>query len=273
MPVLPAQPHDPDLSVKANVLAWRRLQWAKLRLFYSLLRLGLPLQTKAENERTGLAFDVLADPPQPGAPRVMTGHDNGLITIALAEADDAAREKSRMSLHEPYRTLVGHFRHESGHYFWDRLVHDGGKLEPFRRLFGDERDDYGEALQRHYDQAPPADWQARFVSAYATMHPWEDFAETWAHYLHIVDTLEMAQAFGLSTRPRVAEGDELDASVDFDPYRKLPMERLTENWMPLTLAVNSLNRAMGQPDLYPFVLSAPAIEKLGFVHNLVHPLQ
>ena len=148
-------------------------------------------------------------------------------------------------------------------------MRDGGKLEPFRALFGDEQADYGQALQRHYEQGPPGDWQARFVSAYATMHPWEDFAETWAHYLHIVDTLETAHAFGLSTRPAVTKGDELDASVDFDPYRAQAMMRLTESWLPLTVAVNSLNRAMGQPDLYPFVLSTPAIDKLGFVHDLV----
>ena len=209
----------PDLSIEANVAGWRKIGRAKNRLFYSLLRLELPLVTKAENEQTGLAFDVLADLPQSGGPRVMTGHDNGLITIALAEADDVRREQSRVSMHEPYRTLLGHFRHEVGHYFWDRLVRDGGKLEPFRALFGDEQADYGQALQRHYERGPPGDWQARFVSAYATMHPWEDFAETWAHYLHIVDTLETAHAFGLSTRPAVTKGDELDASVDFDPYR------------------------------------------------------
>jgi hypothetical protein len=151
------------------------------------------------------------------------------------------------------------------------LVRDGGKLESFRALFGDERADYGQALQRHYDQGPPADWQSCYVSAYATAHPWEDFAETWAHYLHIVDTLEMAQAFGLSTRPAATQGDELDASVDFDPYRARTMDRLAESWIPLTVAVNSLNRAMGQPDVYPFVLSSPALEKLSFVHDLVYP--
>lgn len=138
-------------------------------------------------------------------------------------------------------------------------------------LFGDERADYGQALQRHYDQGPPADWQSRFVTAYAAMHPWEDFAETWAHYLHIVDTLETAGAFGLSTRPGLTQGEELDTSVDFDPYRSPGMQQLTESWLPLTIAVNSLNRAMGQPDLYPFVLSAPALEKLTFVHTLVTP--
>jgi hypothetical protein len=261
----------PDVAQDANLAAWRRIEWAKHRLFYSLLRLGLPLVTQVENQESGLAFDVLADPPQPHGSKVMTGHDNGLITIALTEADDAEREKIRVAMHEPYRTLLGHFRHEVGHYFWDRLVRDGNRLEPFRALFGDESADYGQALQRHYEQGAPADWQSHFVTAYATMHPWEDFAETWAHYLHIVDTLETAGAFGLSTRPKVAQGDELDASVDFDPYRARSMGPLTESWLPLTVALNSLNRSMGQPDLYPFVLSTPALDKLAFVHGLVHP--
>jgi hypothetical protein len=166
---------------------------------------------------------------------------------------------------------LGHFRHEIGHYFWDRLVSDGDALDRFRALFGDERQDYGQALQRHYADGPPADWQGRFVTAYAASHPWEDFAETWAHYLHIVDTLEMAGAFGMSTRPALTKGDELDAEIDFDPYRAAGIAQLVDSWMPLSVALNSLNRAIGQPDLYPFVLSSPAIDKLGFVHGLVRP--
>jgi len=260
----------PDISLDENALNWRKIEWAKHRLFYSLLRLKLPLTTRLEQPETGLAFDFLADVEEHGI-KVMTGHDNGLITIALKEADDAEREKNRVAMHEPYRTLLGHFRHEIGHYFWDRLVRDGGKLDACRQLFGDDTLDYGQALQRHYDQGAPADWRSSFVTAYATMHPWEDFAETWAHYLHLVDTLETAAAFGLSTRPKVADGDELDATVDFDAYRTQPFDRLVESWMPLTIALNSLNRSMGQPDLYPFVLSTPALDKLAFVHGVVHP--
>ena len=148
-------------------------------------------------------------------------------------------------------------------------MRDSGQLDECRALFGDDREDYGAALQRHYDQGPPADWKSSFVTAYASTHPWEDFAETWAHYLHIVDTLETARAFGLSTSPRIAKDDTLDASVDFDPYRARNIDQLMESWMPMTLAFNSLNRAMGQPDLYPFVLSPPAIDKLGFVHRVI----
>jgi hypothetical protein len=260
----------PDVTVAGNIAAWRKIEMAKHRLFYSLLRLGLPLPTRVEDAAAGLAFDFLAEPPHADGPSVMTGHDNGLITIALTEADDAHREKSRVAMHEPYRTLLGHFRHEIGHYFWDRLVRDRDRLDACRTLFGDDGKDYDAALQLYYANGAPADWQSRFVSMYAASHPWEDFAETWAHYLHIVDTLEIARAFGISTHPGLTRGDELDATVDFDPYRATGMARLVDSWLPLSLALNSLNRAMGQSDLYPFVLSPPAIEKLGFVHDLVH---
>ena len=202
---------------------------------------------------------------------MLTGHADGLITLNIAEADDAEREARRAALNEPYRTLLGHFRHEVGHHYWNLLVRDGGLLDEFRSMFGDERADYGESLQRHYADGAPADWQERHVTAYASAHPWEDFAETWSHYLHIVDTLETAGAFGMRVRPRLG-GDEqaMSAAVDFDPYVNGPFDRIVDAWLPLTYAVNSLNRSMGQPDLYPFVLGPAAIRKLGFIHALVH---
>jgi hypothetical protein len=260
----------PDLTVAANLVPWRRIQDAERRLIYTLQRLRLPLVTKVEDAEKGLAFDVLADLPDGTGPKVMTGHDEGLITIAVAEADDAERERRRASMGEPYRTLLGHFRHESGHHFWNVLVRDGGRLEECRAVFGDERADYNEALQAHYANGAPSDWQDAYVSTYATAHPWEDFAETWAHYLHIVDTLEMASSFDLRVRPKVAATDDLAARIDFDPYATETIGELIEAWVPLTFAVNSLNRCMGAPDLYPFVLSPAAVEKLGFVHRLVH---
>jgi len=171
---------------------------------------------------------------------------------------------------EPYRTLLGHLRHESGHYFWDRLVAtDPALLNSFRGLFGDDRADYGQALQKHYNEGAPADWQQSHVSVYATTHPWEDFAETWAHYLHIVDTLETAAAFALKVRPRLARG-HIAAAIDFDPYESRRFDQIVEAWLPVEFATNSLNRSMGLNDLYPFVLSEKAIEKLGFIHALVH---
>lgn len=259
----------PDLSQEANGPLWGKIEAAKHRLFYSLLRLGLPLENRADNPEHGLAFDFLADPPESHAQGVMTGHDNGLITLALKEADDAVREQVRSQMGEPYRTLLGHLRHESGHYFWDRLVAaDPARLEAFRALFGDDTLSYEEALQRHYNDGVPANWQDDYISAYATMHPWEDFAETWAHYLHIVDTLETAGAFGLKVRPRRARG-QIAAAIDFDPYRAPRMDTLIDAWLPIEFATNSMNRSMGLTDLYPFVLSPRVIEKLGFVHALM----
>jgi len=263
----------PDLSLSGNDRLWGRIEAAKHRLFYSLLRLGLPLENRADNPEHGLAFDFLADTTESHASGVMTGHDNGLITLALKEADDAVREKARQGMGEPYRTLLGHFRHESGHYFWDRLVApDPALLNGFRVLFGDDRLDYAAALKRHYAQGAPPNWQDSHVSLYATSHPWEDFAESWAHYLHIVDTLETASAFGLKVRPRLARG-HIAASIDFDPYESRRFDAIVEAWLPVEFATNSLNRSMGLNDLYPFVLSEKVVEKLGFIHALMHQAQ
>jgi hypothetical protein len=261
----------PDLSVPLNLARWTRLEMAKHHLFYSLIRLRLPLANRIDDPQHGLAFDFLADSPDPTGPKVMTGHDNGLVTIALVEADDAERERRRTQMHEPYRSLLGHFRHEVGHYFWDVLVRDGGRLDECRAVFGDDSQNYEAALQTHYTSGPPADWQEHYVSQYASTHPWEDWAETWAHYLHIVDTLEMASAFGISVQPRLTRDATLSAIIDLDPYEPdADMESIIGAWLPLTFAMNSLNRAMGHADLYPFVLSPTVVTKLGFVHDVVH---
>jgi hypothetical protein len=258
----------PDLSDPAQLAGWRELEVAKHRLFYSLLRLELPLKTRIEDPTHGLIYNFLADDPNSGQ-RIMTGHDNGLITIALTEADDIERERRRLEMREPYRTLLGHFRHEVAHHFWDVLVRDGGRLAECRAVFGDDSIDYRQALQRHYAEGPPPDWQQNYVSAYAAAHPWEDFAETWAHYLHIVDTLEMAAEFGMEVRPRVDRDGELTARIRFDPYAVADVQALVNAWLPFTFAINSVNRAMGARDLYPFILSPAVIGKLGFVHALV----
>jgi hypothetical protein len=261
----------PDLTEPENLLHWRRIESAKHRLFYTLLKLHLPLTTRTEDEN-GLAFDFLS-PAADGSgqdPAVLTGHAGGLITLNVTEADDIERERQRKSMAEPYRTLLGHFRHEIAHYYWDHLVADSADaLEEFRRLFGDERDDYQVALQRYYADGPAPDWSERFVTAYASAHPWEDFAETWAHYFHMVDTLETAGAFGVRLHPQVAKGAGLDVAIDFDPHAA-ELDRIIHNWLPLTFAVNSINRSMGQPDLYPFVLPPPVIWKLAFVHERIH---
>jgi hypothetical protein len=257
----------PDLSVPGNQAHWRVIETAKHRLFYSLLKLDLPLVARPDDPE-GLAFDFIAAPRGPGGAPVMTGHANGLITINLAEADDAERERQRNQMGEPYRTLLGHFRHEIAHYYWSRLIENSNRLQEFRDLFGDEQQDYVGALQQHYANGPPADWPTHFVTAYASSHPWEDFAETWAHYFHMVDTLETAHAFGLIVRPRVSKGADLSTRIDFDAHHAA-MDRLIEAWLPLTFAVNSINRSMGLSDLYPFVLSPTVIAKLTFVHDRI----
>jgi hypothetical protein len=246
--------------------AWRRIERAKRRLFYTLMAFGLPLEEKSRVEG-GLAFVFKAD--DAGSPaRVLTGHSDGVITLNIAEADDPFREQMRLQMGEAYRTLLGHFRHEIGHYYWSRLIDGTPLLEPCRALFGDERADYAASLQRHYDEGAPADWGMRFVSSYASMHPWEDWAETWAHYLHMVDTLETARSYGLALRPRAVGGSTLEGvaarRLHFDDF-----DDLIAAWVPLTLALNSFNRSMGLNDLYPFVLSLKAVEKLRFVHDAI----
>jgi hypothetical protein len=261
----------PDISEPINHLRWQKIEAAKRRLVYTLFNLRLPLPTAASGDGEPLVFDFLANPSDSSrGPKVVTGHDNGLITLSLVEADDALREQLRVSMGERYRTLLGHFRHEIGHYYWDRLVRDAGQIESCRALFSDESEDYEDALKHYYASGAPPAWQQEFVSAYASAHPWEDFAETFAHYLHIIDTLETARAFGIRTRPEVPDGDVLRAKIDFDPHRCRDINQLIDAWLPLTLVMNCINRSWGQPDLYPFVLSPRAIDKLGYIGDLIH---
>ena len=257
----------PPLADQNQLTQWQIIERAKHRLIYSLIRFRLPLETRTENPVHGLSFRFLADiDPVP----VMTGHESGVITIALAEADDPERERRRTSMGEPYRTLLGHFRHEIGHHYWDLLVAGGPMLDEFRTLFGDERPDYGQALQTYYATGAAANWQQTHISAYATAHPWEDFAETWAHLMHVTDTEETARAYGLKTNPYVSRDGELEAEVDFDPYRNRSIETLIDIWVPLASLLNNLNRSMGLNDAYPFILTPPVIEKLAFIQRLIH---
>jgi hypothetical protein len=256
----------PDLNSEENKKAWFKLETAKRRLVYSLLEHDLPLRTKAEDPANGLAFELKADPPD--GPRVLTGHDDGVITLNIDEADDVQREKRRLSMHEPYRTLLGHFRHEIGHYYWDRLIKNSSRLEDYRRLFGDEQADYNAALKLHYDNGPRANWNEQFVSAYASVHSWEDWAETWAHYLHMTDTLETAAACGLSLQPN-RKDDPVLKKQKVKPVQRQSFDEIITNWFPLTFALNSLNRGMGLSDAYPFVLPTPAVDKLRFVHETI----
>ncbi len=265
----------PDLSVSQNALWWNRIELAKRRLVSTLIGLQLPVQSKmGEDPARGFVFDLLR--AAPGGPPVVTGHDDGVITIDVEEADDATREHRRGHLGEPYRTLLGHLRHETGHYYWQRLVEEGGLLEPWRSLFGDERLDYLAALQQHYVSGPPGNWGEYFVSAYASCHPWEDWAETWAHYLHMVDTLDTARSFGLDGERVELHYERFSAETVADPSQHPDAAAAGDNfffilnsWMELTGVLNELSHSMGVHDFYPFVLSAPAVLKLRFVHRVV----
>ena len=259
----------PNLSHAGALVAWGRIEHAKKRLLYTLFELGLKVESQRER-KGGLVFSFKEGDAKSASP-VLTGHDDGHITLNVAEADNPGREKLREQLGEVYRTLLGHFRHEIGHYYWDVLIRDTDEVGPFRDLFGDSTKDYATELERHYEKGAPPDWQTAFVSTYATMHPWEDWAETWAHYLHIVDTLGTARSYGIALKPE-ATGLTLPPAdlrvnarrVDFEDF-----DDLITAWIPLTVALNSLNRAMGLPDLYPFVLSERAIQKLRFVHDVI----
>jgi len=256
-----ARPSDQDAEGLEQFAA---AEAAKRRLVFQLLDLGLPVEAE------GLRFDLLTSRAGP----VVTGHADGLITLDLAESDDARREQRRAELDEPYRTLLGHFRHEIGHFVWPMLVErpGGDALERCRELFGDDRADYGEALERHYAGGPPGDWNERHVSMYATMHPWEDWAETFAHYLHIRDTLQTAAAFRLFVGgPREVAAPGFVAAPGAHPERAT-FDMLIGDWLPLTYALNAVNRSMGRGDLYPFTLAATVIEKLSFVHDRVEAI-
>ncbi|WAC74746.1 putative zinc-binding metallopeptidase [Roseateles sp. SL47] len=266
----------PDQSYPGNAELWRRMESAKRRMVSQLIGLGLPVVPKADDPARGLAFDFLHS--EPGAP-VMTGHAGGVITINIEEADDAFRERARVQFGEPYRTLLGHLRHEVGHYYWDRLVVQTAWLTPFRELFGDERQDYAAALKRHYDAGPQKGWKQRFISAYAGAHPWEDWAETWAHYLHLRDTLDTAQSFGMVVGAQTLDSPDGrgPGGAPFlarDLWRQdhptgLEFLSLLRDWVAVTCVMNEMSRAMGQPDFYPFVLPAAVVAKLHFIHCLI----
>jgi hypothetical protein len=258
------RPSDWD---EAGLAAFARAEAAKRRLVFQLDALNLPITPRAADLGHGLAFDLLSG----RSGRVVTGHHSGVITIDLAEGDDQHREAMRVKLAEPYRTLLGHLRHEIGHWYWDVLVHETPFMDRYRALFGNEELDYAQALKEHYSNSPTDDWVRNYVSHYATAHPWEDWAETFAHYLHIRDTLQTSASWGMSIA-----GPNLDLSVAWDaPVTSVPSDgvdafaEITRTWLPLTFALNAVNRSMGKGDLYPFVLAPAVIEKLRFVHDVV----
>ena len=262
----------PDLNDVAhpdNGVLWGRIELAKRRLFSSLLALGLPVASLTEDPVRGISFDFLRSPDN-GLP-IMTGHKGGLITLNLQEADDAVREAVRSAMREPYRTLLGHLRHEIGHYYWDRLVSGTAWMDGFHALFGDETQDYAACLQRNYTEGPPAQWWLRYVSAYASTHPWEDWAECWAHYLHMRDTIDTAVSLGLATNSAHLEFTAFTLDALYQPEHPDAQTFLDflNDWTRLTTLLNEMSRSMGQPDFYPFVLPHEVIAKLHFIHLLV----
>jgi len=241
------RPSDADV---VGLKEYKVAEEAKRRLVVELDTLGFPIVTRAEDEENGLAFDLLSSVSED----VTTGHESGIITLDLAESDDAHREKVRVDLDEPYRTMLGHFRHEVGHYIeWQHVR--GDLIGQARELFGNEDESYAEAIERHYSEGPPAGWEKNYISMYATMHPFEDFAETFAHYMHICDTIETASAHGLAT---------VASPQNFSSFRDL----VVGVWIPLSVALNQINRSMGKGALYPFIIPPPVLAKLQFVADL-----
>ena len=265
----------PDLTRADNLSRWYKMELSKRRLLYTLFKLRLPIWRTGESDFP-LRFRFLEDVTEDEYGQeltvkstVVTGHSNGVITLNLMEAEDSSRVMMREKMNERYRTLVGHFRHESGHYYWDRLIQNSDQLYQFRELFGDERRDYTGALQLYYEHGPVAGWQETWISAYASMHPWEDWAESWAHYLHIVDTLETATDYGVSLMSE-AITNPLNNRPEDNGFANLNFDTVYEDWCRLTTVLNALNRSMGLDDAYPFIIPAQALRKLTFIHDLLH---
>lgn len=265
----------PDLTKPQNMTLWYRTEQAKRRLIYNLLALQLPIISKTANSRHGLGFRFMEDVTSYDVysdevsiyEHVMIGHSLGTITINIAEADPSRREEMREKMNESYRTLLGHFRHEAGHYYWERLIDEQQRHESFRAVFGDERHDYQASLQTYYSHGPKPNWQAEHISAYASAHPWEDWAETWAHYLHITDTLETAHDFGF----HLPGSNQQFTQQSFDKLlsRQTDIRPMINDWQNLATALNAMNRSMGLDDPYPFALSETCITKLQYVHECV----
>ncbi|GAB5415125.1 MAG: putative zinc-binding peptidase [Congregibacter sp.] len=250
----------PDQGRAENKQRWLVLERAKKRLFFTLRQLRLPLISGWADPERGLLLDFIEDArssDQYPETFVSTGYLGGVITINALEADDVARTEVRAQLGEKYRTVLGHMRHESGHYYWSLLNADTPLLRYFREVFGDERRDYGQALQRHYENGPPANWREDFISAYASAHPSEDWAECWGHYLHIYDALDTAWSHRLLGQP---------------PSAMSMPERLAA-WSRVSLMLNELNRSVGAGDAYPFVINEAVAEKLDYIEVAIQRLQ
>ncbi len=242
----------PDPNIPNAMTNWAETEAAKR---WVLDNLGRWYWFRPEDPGTRPVFHMLAEGHMP----VQMGHANGVVTISVAEADPLVTTSRRQALDEPYRTMVGHMRHEISHMLWWRLSLREDFLLAFREMFGDEREDYPTALTRHYENGPPADWRQRYLTSYASAHPHEDWAETAAHLLHLTDITDSLIASGLSS-PDVPSGS-------WDPYHETDSNKLIHIAASLAMRVNHVNRSMGLSDLYPFILSDAALRKMAFVHN------
>lgn len=267
----------PNLSEAQNVMLWYRVEQAKRRLLYTLHSLNMPVIDRTQDPERGLCFEFLQSAADYGEfdntivahQNIITGHCSGKITINLCEAEHDTRIKLREKMNERYRTLLGHFRHESGHYYWEYLINKTPRIDSFRQLFGDERQNYWEALNKYYEQGPPESWQSTSISAYASAHPWEDWAETWAHYLHMIDTVETAHDFGFSIHGNDISAPGTDIQMGNGYFNPTVFDVLFEDWCRLSVAMNALNRSMGLDDAYPFVISSAVLDKLRYIHHLI----
>lgn len=271
----------PNLNEAQNLTLWYRIELAKRRLLYTLFNLNLPVVSRQQDPANGMGFEFLQDETRQDEfnnelsikQSIATGHNSGIITINLLEAEHVSRMEMRDKMNERYRTLLGHFRHESGHYYWDCLIDGTDKITSFRALFGDERLDYQQSLTAYYDQGPPAHWESIWISAYASMHAWEDWAETWAHYLHMVDTVETAHDFSFRIHGYAVSAPALavEPAMQMASGYVMPVsfDELFEDWCRLSVALNALNRSMGMDDAYPFVISDVALDKLRYIHHII----
>ena len=275
----------PDLSIVEHIPLWRKMEIAKRRAIYTLKSLSLPLENTIQNPQSGLSFDFIADSDVndnfstklEDQEIVFTGHDNGHITINIAEANDVVRASTKLAMREKYRTLLGHFRHELGHYYFNKLILvSPEKQELCKKYFGDDEIDYSKALKKYYKSGAPKNWNDDFISEYATMHPYEDWAETWAHYMHIIDTLETAKNFNITgSLNNKAVNNEYLGELTLPQNSCLfssqtSINSILDTWMDFAIILNSLNRSMGMSDAYPFVLTQSIRTKLSFIHHAIH---
>ena len=249
----------PNLSRANNTRLWRVLELNKRHLLLNLITLGIPCINSWNAPNEGFLFDFLED-FRDGIEEgtfVTTGYAGGIITINILEAEPLSRVAQQQASNEVYRTVLGHMRHEIGHHFFQCIKGDQMLHSNFEQKFGSSSLDYNNALAEFYASGPDVNWSEYCITAYASAHPMEDWAETWSHYLHIYDALDTAFNFGLvSENPNV-----------------LSIHDKISHWRQFSVALNEMNRSMGMSDIYPFVINAQVEDKLAFVEKAIDYLR